>query len=233
MKFPDHVGFILDGNRTYARRLGKKPWDGHKAGFDLVIKLIDWCLELELKEITCYAFSIQNFKRDKLEVKFLMDLFNKLLSDYLGKDFKFFEERQVQINFMGRLYLFEDKIHSKQIQLMKKTKSFHKLKVNFAIAYGGREEIIDAAKTLSKDIKSGKLEPEDIDEEKFAEYLYLSSYPDLIIRTSGQIRTSNFLPWQSTYSEWIFLKETWPEFSKELLQQCIDEYSTRQRRYGK
>ncbi len=231
-KVPRHVGLILDGNRRFAKRLMLKPWMGHEWGAKKVEKLFEWCKELGVRELTLYSFSVQNFNRPKEEFDYLMNLFVKEF-DNLMKDPKQIHENKIRINFIGRIWMFPQEVQEKMKELMEMTKDYSGYKVNFAMAYGGREEVIDAVKKLSEDIKSGKVNIEQINEEVFAKNLYLDSNPELIIRTGGERRTSNFLIWQSHYSEWIFLEKLWPEFEKEDFIACIEEYNDRERRFGK
>ncbi len=231
---PKHLGVILDGNRRFAKKLMKEPWNGHESGVETVKRFLDWCKEFKIKEITLYVFSIQNFNRPKVEFDFLMKLFKKEFSYYLTEaGFKELEKDKVRINFIGRINLFPKEIYEIMLELQEKTKNFDNYQVNLAIAYGSKEEIIDAVKRLIEDITSNKISKENINEKLFEKYLYMNSNPDMIIRTGGELRTSNFLAWQSAYSEWFFIKKTWPEFTKEDFIKCLKEYSQRNRRFGK
>lgn len=229
---PLHIGIILDGNRRFAKKLGQNPWDGHQKGAEKVEMLFQWCKDLDIKELTLYTFSMQNFNRDKDEVDHLMSLFTRFFGKKDIKD-KVTEHR-IRVRFIGRTHLFRPEVKAKIDELEEFTRDFSDYTINFAFGYGGREEITDAAKKLAKDVKAGTLDPDDIDESTFASYLYTDHDPDFIIRTGGSMRTSNFLPWQSIYSEWFFLEKTWPEFEKEDLLACIDEFSgKRERRFGR
>ncbi|MFC2135632.1 polyprenyl diphosphate synthase [Bacteroidota bacterium] len=230
-KVPKHIGIILDGNRRFAKKLMLKPWKGHEWGAQKVEKLLDWTQELGVKEITLYAFSMQNLNRPKEEFDFLMELFRKEFSK-MEKDERL-DKEGIRINFLGRIHLFPEDIYESCKRIMEKTKNHKTSVVNFAMAYGGREEVIDAVMKLGQDIKKGIVDVNEINEEIFENYLYSPDEPDLIIRTGGEKRTSNFLIWQSNYSEWFFLEKTWPEFEKEDLIKVIDEYSQRERRFGK
>jgi tritrans,polycis-undecaprenyl-diphosphate synthase [geranylgeranyl-diphosphate specific] len=228
---PKHIGYIMDGDRTFAKRLMLKPWQGHELGAKKLEKLLEWCKEYDIREITLYTFSIENFDRPKKEFDMLMKLFekegNRLLNDPR------LEEQKIRFNFIGRIHMFSEKIQKIMNDVMKKTKDYSDYVVNIAVAYGGRAEIIDATKKISKQIKEGKLDIKDINEEVFQKNLYMESEPDLIIRTS-QSRLSGFLLWQGSYAEIIFLPEVlWPEFSKKHFEQCLEEYSNRKRRFGK
>ncbi len=229
---PKHIAIIMDGNRRFAKRLMLKPWKGHEWGAQKLERLLDWCSELEIKELTIYAFSIQNFDRPKEEFSHLMRIFEQSLKKLLED--KRPEEFGIRINFIGRLSLFPNSIQELSKKVMQKTQSNSKRILNIAIAYGGREEVLEATYRIAKEVQEGKLQPHKINEDVFENFLYTKSQPDLIIRTGGENRTSNFLVWQSAYSEWIFFeKKMWPEFEKQDLVDCIAEYSRRQRRFGK
>lgn len=231
-KVPRHVGLIMDGNRRFARRLMMKPWMGHEWGAKKVHKVLDWSKELGVKEVTFYAFSIQNFQRPEKEFDYLMDIFCKEF-DNLMKEEEKLKKEGLRINFIGRLNMFPEKVHSRMLKLMELTKNNKDYTVNFAMAYGGREEVLDAVHKIAEQVKKGELDVDAINEESFANNLYLNSNPDLIIRTGGEKRISNFLTWQNTYSELIFLDKHWPEFEKEDYAAAIQEYSARERRFGK
>lgn len=223
---PLHVGIILDGNRRWAKNKGLMPWDGHKAGFDKLKELFEAAKEAEIKELSLYCFSTQNFSRDKKEVDFLMTIFVKAANDLL-KDKKVHEDK-VKIRFIGRLHMLPEKVQKAAKEVMEATKDYDNYIANFCVAYGGREEIVDA---VNKVLKAGV---DKVDEKTFEDYLYIQSSPDLIIRTSGEQRLSNFLTWHSAYSEFFFLEKHWPDFSKEDLLKIVKEFKEkRQRRYGK
>jgi tritrans,polycis-undecaprenyl-diphosphate synthase [geranylgeranyl-diphosphate specific] len=231
MKVPKHIGIILDGNRRFAKKLMVKPWMGHEWGAKKVEKLLDWNKELGVKELTLYAFSIQNFDRPKEEFGFLIDIFKKEFSRLLTD--KRLDEDRIRVNFIGRIWKFPQELREIMAKVMYKTKDYDNYTVNFAMAYGGREEVIDAVKKLGEKIKDGEVNIENINEKVFSKELYTDHEPELIIRTGGEKRTSNFLIWQSNYSEWIFLEKTWPEFEKEDLVKAIKDFSERERRFGK
>jgi len=231
MSSAKHVAIILDGNRRFAKRLMIKPWTGHEFGKDKVKKLLEWCAELDIKEVTLYAFSVDNFNRPKKEFDYLMKLFKEAFDD--TRNDKSIHEKKIKINFLGRIDMFPEDVTRSMRQLMEATKDYNNHVVNFCMAYGGRQEIIDASKKMAADLEEGKIKPSDINEEMFKGYLYNSSEPDLIIRTGGEKRSSNFLIYQSTYSEWFYLQKLWPEFEKEDLVACLDEYKKRERRFGR
>ncbi len=224
---PNHVGIIVDGNRRFAKRLMMEPWKGHEYGFKKFESLLEWCKELNIKKLTLFVFSIENFKRPKLEFDYLMNVFRQSY-DKLMKDPRV-DEYRIKINFIGRLELFPKDVQEKAKQLMEKTKDYDNYTINFAFGYGGRAEIVDAAKKMIKD----GLKAEDVDENSFAKYLYLRDDIDLIIRTSGEKRTSGFMLWQGPYAELIFIDKFWPEFEKQDFLDALTEYANRQRRFGK
>ena len=232
-KVPRHVGIILDGNRRFAKKLMLKPWMGHEWGAKKFWQFLDWCKELGVEEVTAYTFSVQNFNRPKAEFDYLMDLFMKEFTEAKNKNFAQFNDAGVRIVFIGRTWMFPENVQQMMRDTMDATKQNTKYRVNFAMAYGGREEVIDAVKKLGDDIKAGTVDVSKLNEEVFGKYLYLNSDPELIIRTGGEQRTSNFLPWQGIYSEWFFLEKTWPEIEKADLVQVLQEFFQRERRFGK
>ena len=224
IKNPEHLAIVLDGNRRFAKRLMLEPWRGHELGAEKIEKLIDWCIELGIKEITLYCFSLENFNRPKKEFDFLMKIFKKEFSKL--KQDKRIHDDKIKLRFIGKIELFDSEIQKLVKDLEEMTKNYDGYRVNFALAYGGRQEIVDAVKKL---VENG----EEINEDNLKRNLWLDSEPDLIIRTGGEKRTSNFLLWQSAYSEWIFLEKMWPEFTKQDLVDCINEFKERKRRFGK
>ena len=223
-----HIGIILDGNRRYARAHNMPLYKGHEKGAQNVAKLFEWAKELGVDELTLYTFSMQNFKRKREEVSYLMKLFEKFFTKFLKmiKEGKDKLVKLIRFNFIGRLSLFPKHVQRIIRKLIQKTKNNKELKVNFAFGYGGREEIVDAVrKIVRKGVKK-------IDEKTISGNLYLSSEPQIIIRTGGEQRTSNFLPWQGIYAEWFFPKKTWPEFNKLDLKKILKQFNARERRFG-
>src|SRR3989338_1165145 len=229
-KNPKHIAIILDGNRRYAMRSGLKPWQGHAYGTKKVEELLEWCKDLGIKELTLYSFSSENFKRGKKEVDFLMNLFRKQIKRLKGD--KRLQSYKLKVNFIGRLSLFPKDIQKEMEEVMEKTKQNKGFKVNFAMGYGGRAEIVDSIKKIIKKIKNKKINERDIDEKLIAQNLYLQDEPDIVIRPGGEKRVSNFFIWQSYYSEWFFIDKLWPEFTKQDLIEVIDEFKERERRFG-
>jgi len=232
-KVPRHIGIILDGNRRFAKKLMLKPWMGHEWGVKKFWSFLEWCKELLVEEVTAYAFSVQNFNRPKAEFDYLMDLFVKEFSELKSQGFAKFNDAGVRVMFIGRIWMFPEPVQQLMRDTMEATKHNTAYRANFAMAYGGREEVIDAVKKLGEDIKTGKVDIGKLNEEVFGTYLYLNSDPELIIRTGGEKRTSNFLPWQGIYSEWFFLEKTWPEIEKPDLVAVLEEFQQRDRRFGK
>ncbi len=228
---PKHIAVILDGNRRYAKRLMLQPWKGHEVGTKNLERLLGWCKELGVKELTLYAFSMQNFNRPKEEFDFLMKIFNDEFDRLLNEES--LHKDKVKVRVIGRIEHFPAELYEKMKKVMEMTKDYDNYIVNFAMAYGGREEIVDAVKVIAKKVVSGEIDVEDINQESFGDALYMNDAPELIIRTGGEMRTSNFLPWQSTYSEWFFVKEMWPEFTKDNLIAVFEKFNKRHRRFGK
>jgi len=228
---PKHVAIVLDGNRRFAKRLMLDPRKGHEFGQKKVEELLTWSKELGIKELTFYTFSIQNFNRPKEEFDYLMNLIIKAFTRFCTDPR--IEENKIRVNVIGRYDLFPKDVKDAIVNIIDKTKNNDGFIVNFAMAYGGREELTDAVKKIALEISQGKLKPEDITETLIQKHLYMESEPDIIIRTGGEKRTSNFLMWQSYYSEWFFLDKMWPEFTKEDLVNVIKEFEQRERRFGK
>ncbi len=228
---PRHLAIILDGNRRFAKRLMMKPWKGHEWGAEKIEKIFEWCREYGIKELTLYVLSLDNINREKKEFDYLMDVFRKGF-DKLIQDPRI-DEHQIRINFIGRTWMLPQDLQEKLKTLMGKTQHYDNFIVNFAMAYGGRAEVIDAVMKIAAEVKQGTLDVEKINEETFADHLYMKNEPDLIVRTGGERRLSNFLLWQNSYSELIFLDVLWPEFEKEHFVQCLEDYSKRERRFGK
>ena len=223
---PEHIAIILDGNRRYAIKSGLKPWEGHKSGFKKIEDILDWSKELGIKELTLFCFSTENFNRGKIEVKYLFDLFRNRINDLMN-DARI-HENKVRIRIIGRIDLFPKDMQKKMQEIMEKTRGYDKFKLNLCMAYGGRQEIVDAVRK----IVAGNIKPESIDEELLSKNMYLESCPDLLIRPGGEKRLSNFLTWESIYSELFFLDKLWPEMTKEDLADIIKEFKKRERRFG-
>ena len=196
---PEHIAIILDGNRRFAKRLMLEPWKGHEYGRKKVDELLSYAKDFGIKEMTFYALSVENIK--SRPEKELSFLYNIFRDMFKGMDMDNVEKNEIRLKFI----------------------------VNFCVAYGGRQELVEAVKNILKN----KVNAEDVNEDLIQDNLYLKSEPDMIIRTGGEKRSSNFLPWQSGYSEWFFLEKMWPEFEKEDLAECIEGFKNRKRNFGK
>jgi undecaprenyl diphosphate synthase len=226
-KIPTHVAIIMDGNGRWAVEKGLPRVSGHRAGTENLRVVIEACAEFGIKYLTIYAFSTENWKRPSDEIQGLMRIFRTMLDRELMN----LHENGVQLRHLGRLDRIDPDLQKKVREAVELTKDNQTLILNVAFNYGGRDEILQAVKGLIKDGHSA----EEIDEKLFASYLYTadSPDPDLIIRTSGEYRCSNFLIWQGAYSEWYFTKTYWPDFNREELYQALVAYNQRERRYGK
>lgn len=230
---PNHVAIIMDGNRRFAQSIGLKPTAGHLLGSNRMKEVLDWCFELGIKILTVYAFSTENFKRSKKEVKLLMDLCKKEI-DKARKDSRI-HKNQIRVNVIGHIESLPNDIRKSAEQLMENTKEYNKHILNIALAYGGREEIIHAIQQIAKDVKNNRLSVDEIGEQTVSSHLYTNGLPDpdLILRTSGEERISNFLLWQLAYSELYFSDVYWPAFRKRDFLRAIQTYQKRKRKYGK
>ncbi len=226
-----HLGIIIDGNRRWAKKRGLESWKGHEAGKKRLKELLNWCRELGIREVTIYTFSMQNFSRSKPELKALFHLLADGVKEFL-KD-PDIRKYRIRIRAIGRIQLFPRYVQLAIAKVIDATKDYDRYFVNLAMGYGGREEITDAVRSIAKDIEQGRVKAAQINEEMITKRLYLSSEPDLVIRTSGEQRTSNFLPWQSSYSEWYFSPKLFPDFTKADLESALADYDRRERRYGR
>jgi len=230
---PQHVAVIMDGNRRFATDLGLTPSSGHLFGRDKIKEVLEWCFELGIKNLTLYAFSTENFERSNEEVATLMNLCKEEL-DKASKDSRI-HKNKVRVRVIGHLESLPKEIEESAKYIMNKTKDYDKHSLNIALAYGGREEIIHAIQKIANDVKKGNLKIEDIKEPTVSSYLYTNGLPDpdLILRTSGEERISNFLLWQLAYSELYFSDVYWPALQKRDFFKAIKTYQQRQRRFGK
>ena len=230
---PKHVAVIMDGNRRFAKELGLNSNAGHIFGKNKLEQLLEWCFEIGIKNLTVYAFSTENFQRDSSEVQTLM----QLCKDELNRALKAsrIHKNQVRIRVLGKLDTLPEDISKSAQYLMDETKDYNKYSFNIALAYGGREEILQAIQKIASDVKDGNLKIEDIKEPIVSKYLYTNGIPDpdLILRTSGEERISNFLLWQLAYSELYFSDVYWPAFQKRDFLRAIQTCQKRKRRFGK
>ncbi len=227
----EHIAFIMDGNRRWARARGLPIIAGHEKGAETLTDVVKAAKDLGIKYVTVYAFSTENWKREKAEVDGLMNLLRK----YLDKSFKELEENNARIVFIGERNMLASDIVEKMQQIEERTAQNSDITLCVALSYGGRQEIISASEKIAELVQNGELNIKDIDEKKFSDMLYTKGMPDpdLLIRTSGEKRISNFLLWQLSYSEFYFSDTLWPDFSKQELVDIIDNYKKRERRYGK
>jgi tritrans,polycis-undecaprenyl-diphosphate synthase [geranylgeranyl-diphosphate specific] len=230
----EHIAIILDGNRRWASENDLNPWLGHKKGAETVEQLLEWCDKLNVKIVTLYTFSTENFRRSPQEVEEIMRIAEEKFRELLTNER--IHRNKVHVKVIGRVNLLPASLQQLIADVEKATANYDNQFLNFAFAYGGRAEIVDAAKTIIEKVKSGELELEDVDESTFEKYLYTSHMtkqdPDLIIRTSGEERLSGFLLWQSAYSELCFLDVYWPDFRLIDLLRDIRTFQKRKRRYG-
>lgn len=232
-EIPRHVAIIMDGNRRWARRLEKPPWYGHLFGSRKLEEILEWCRELGIRTLTVYAFSTENFRRSKEEVTALMNLFEQKFKELIE------DERVhrygVRVNVLGRRELLPKGVRKAAEEAERVTKKYSNYTLNIALAYGGRSEIADAVRDIVRDALSGKVKPEDIDEGLIKRYLYYPNMPDpdIVIRTGGEVRISNFLLYQIAYSELFFVDVYFPEFRKIDFLRIIREFQRRQRRFGR
>ncbi len=234
-EIPRHIGIILDGNRRWAKEQNMEPWAGHWVGGEHVKEFLEWCIKLNINALTIYAFSTENFKRSEKEVSELMKIYEKALRDVLASDVV--KKYMVRVTAIGRRNLLPENLQKLISEVEEQTKNYDKFYLNIALAYGGRAEIVDATRELAELVKEGKLRPEQIDEELIAKHLYTKHLPqqepDLIIRTGNESRLSNFLLWQTAYSELFIVDVYWPDFREIDLQRVIRNYQQRNRRHGK
>ena len=229
---PKHIAIIMDGNRRWAKQKGLDGSLGHKKGAEVLEEVAKYCNKIGLEALTVYAFSTENWKRTKEEVGAIL----LLLQMYLDKFLKTADLENIKLRVIGdREHNMPEEIKTKMIKMEERTKNNTGLKFNIAFNYGGRDEIVKATKAIAEKVKNGEINIEDIDENMISNNLYTKELPDpdLLIRTSGELRTSNFLPWQITYSEFMFLDKYWPDFTTADIDNAIEVYSKRQRRVGK
>ena len=225
-----HVAFIMDGNGRWAKRRGLPRHLGHKAGCDRIVDIYEECLAQDIKAMSLYAFSTENWNRPEDEIKHLfnyLDIFFKKEIDRIVKDGS-------KVIVSGDISRLPKKTQKTINDAIERTKDNTRFCFNICLNYGGKAEIVRAASLFAKDVQEGKYQPNDLTEDLFENYLYTKGLPpvDLLIRTSGELRTSNYLPWQLAYAEFIFPITPWPDFTKEEFRKCIDTYYSRNRRFG-
>ena len=229
-QLPQHIAIIMDGNGRWAKQRGKVRVFGHEQGAKSVKEVTECCGELGVKYLTLYAFSTENWKRPKLEVQTLM----KLLISSLKKEIKNLMENEIRLMAIGNLDALPRRVHEELTHVIEQTKSNDRMTVTLALSYGSREEIIHAVEEILTKVKNNIISPEKIDESIINKHLYTRNLPevDLLIRTSGEQRISNFLLWQIAYAELYFTDVLWPDFGKENLYEAIVNYQNRERRFG-
>ena len=227
---PKHIAIIMDGNRRWAKSRGLTTKDGHKAGSKNLDNIATFCNEIGIKYLTVYAFSTENWKRTQEEVSALMFILKANLDSMLRK----LDLKNIKIRVIGEKENIPPDIQKKIDKLVEKTKNNTGLVLNIAFNYGGRAELVHSTKVIAEKVKSGEIDIEDINEKLISDSIYTAGQPDpdLMIRTSHELRTSNFLPWQLTYSEFYFPDKHWPEFDREDLIEAIKIYQKRNRRFG-
>ncbi|MDO9536924.1 MAG: polyprenyl diphosphate synthase [Thermoplasmata archaeon] len=230
---PKHVAIIMDGNRRFAKELGLGASEGHKEGRNKLEELLNWVMEAGVKILTVYAFSSENQTRNEEEIDELMKLFEE--SFYKAAEDERVHKHHVRIRALGMIDILPENVREAITYAEEKTKDYDSYYLNLAVAYSGREEIIQAIRNIATQVKDGKITPAEIDEDMFSKYLYTKEFPDpdLILRTSGEVRVSNFLLWQLAYSELYFVDVYWPGFRKIDFLRAIRSYQQRSRRYGK
>lgn len=227
---PRHIAIIMDGNRRWAKAQGKSASYGHKEGAKTLEKIVRYANKIGLEYITVYAFSTENWKRAEEEVKALM----MLLQNYLDEYSKRADTENIRVKILGDISALSEGMQKSILKCMERTKDNTGVTFNIALNYGGRDEIIKAIKQIAKQVKEEKLLIDNINEDIVADNLYTKGMPDpdLLIRTSGELRLSNFLPWQLVYSEFLFIDKNWPEFTEQDLDMAILEYEKRTRKFG-
>jgi len=231
INIPRHIAFIMDGNGRWAQEKGLHRFAGHKAGTDRVREIIKAASELEIKVVTFFAFSTENWARPKKEISILM----QFLDNFLERQISQLHKNNMRFKVIGRDGPLPEFLQKKIKKAENRTEKNTGLVVVLALNYGARQEIVDAACKIVDSVVKGQHKLEDLDEELFSRYLYTTGLPDpdLLIRTSGEMRLSNFLLWQLSYAELYFVKKYWPDFARADLEEAITEYQNRERRFGK
>ena len=227
---PKHIAIIMDGNGRWAKKRGLPRTAGHKAGAEAFRRIANYGKTLGVRYLTVYAFSTENWKRSAEEVGGIM----RLLGNYLEEGIRDMEKNHVRFKFFGDLSRLDPKLRKLCLDAEERSSVYSELQVNFCLNYGGRDEIVKATQAFAQDVADGKRKPEELTEEILSGYMYSANVPDpeLIIRPSGEMRTSNFLLWQSAYSEYVFMDVLWPDFGPSDLDKAIEEYLRRNRRFG-
>jgi len=233
MNYPTHIAFIPDGNRRWAKKHGKNLWEVYDGGINKLYEISRWVEPIkEIKYLTFWGFSSENFERNKEEIEELWKLFGIKLDELLNRELK---GKGIRLRFLGEIEKFPQNIQDKLNSAMKATESESERNLTVLLAYGGRSEILKAVKRIAREAKEGKIDESAINETLFSNYLYTFGIPDpdLIIRTANERRLSGLFPWQSVYSEFYFVKKDWPELSKKDFEKALRDYSKRKRKFGK
>ncbi len=227
---PQHIAIIMDGNGRWATRRSMPRYAGHAVGAETFRTIANYCKSIGVRYLTVYAFSTENWKRSQEEINAIM----KLLGNYLQEALQDMDKNQVRFVFFGDLSRLSKELRDLCLMAQERSRVYSGVQVNFCLNYGGRDELLMAARSFARDCLEGKANPDALDSALFSSYLYSAGVPDpeLIIRPSGEIRTSNFLLWQSAYSEYVFTDVLWPDFTPEDLEKAIAEYHRRSRRFG-
>jgi undecaprenyl diphosphate synthase len=231
IEIPQHIAIVMDGNGRWAKERGLPRTAGHEAGEKVLFDLVEAAISFGVKELSAYAFSTENWKRTPEEVKFLMGYSRDVLRNRRDR----LNEMGVKVQWIGRPQRLWKSVIDELEEAQELTKKNKVLTLNMCVNYGGRAELVDAATALARDVKRGKVKPDSITEKTIEKYLYSPKMRDvdMFLRSSGEQRTSNFLPWQSTYAEFVFMDVLWPDMTPKLLWKAIEEYSERDRRFGK
>lgn len=226
---PVHIGIIMDGNGRWAKKRGLPRFAGHKAGADTFKKIVRYCNRIGIQYLTVYAFSTENWSRPKKEV----DAIIELLRDYL-RDAENYKKENVRVHFIGDTSVFDEEIQAKMAESEDESSHFTGLHLNIAVNYGGKDELVHAARSLVHDFQEDKIRLDEIDERAISDRLYTKGQPDvdLIIRPSGEYRLSNFMIWQAAYAEYVFMNVLWPDFNERHLDEALWAYANRNRRFG-
>ena len=230
LKPPRHIAIIMDGNGRWAKQRGLPRTAGHAAGAENFRTIANYCRTLGVEYLTVYAFSTENWKRSQEEISGIM----RLLGNYLKEALRDMEKNHVRFRFFGDLNALSPQLRKLCEDAQTQSSAFCDVQVNFCLNYGGRDEVVQAARRFAQEVAEGTRKPEELTEDLFSGYLYSAGVPDpeLIIRPSGELRTSNFLLWQSAYSEYVFMNVLWPDFGPRELDSAIEEYHRRNRRFG-
>lgn len=229
-KLPTHIGIIMDGNRRWVKKRMLPIKLGHKQGAETLKKIVRYANKIGIKYITVFAFSTENWKRSKEEVDALMNLLETYLDDFAKEA----DTENIVIRVLGNISVLSDSLQESIKRTIKRTENNTGTVLNIALNYGGRDEIVNAVKKISTEVKEGKISVDEINEDLVSKNLYTKGEPDpdLIIRTSGELRLSGFLVWQCTYSEFLFLEKLWPDFDVEDLEYAIEVFNKRKRNFG-